>query len=280
MVSQKIQSTFQLIFKIFFLTYSLSPQSQLHKFLENGFYGLLIFPISIINLTILLPVLINFPETSVLSIGNILITMARAINFIIFGKLKKPLLKKFFIQTDKLINEIEFYTKTDIDITLYRRKSNLRLAATVASILYLYLKSVASMDQENLFEQISYAVFDVSTSYYSLWIFGTGLSINCTCIEIYVKLIFVLKQANYKYCGSFYLSYNQVFRNMELFYTIFDTTTVILVSSTFLSTVLGVLVMFKFKIIVYELILRLFLTVLVGIFLLEAGRYLDQGVSF
>lgn len=231
--------------------------------------------------------LVNFDaKLAMISIAELLITQFNAFNLLIFANIKKPKLKKFFAQTDKLIYQMEIHTHTKIGIHNYcRRISNLKLAAVVASILIQNLMGYPyhwGKMCHTWVDKTFYVVFSISTVYYNLWIYATGLIINCTCMEVYVKLICVLSQSYSKYpknLAGIYLICNQVCRNLDNFDTIFHTTTLILLSYAFLYSIVSFLVLQLGYSFPYDSFMFLFMWFLVVYALVHNGTYLSQGVS-
>lgn len=288
MASEKIEETFELTYKLFFVTLSFHSQTKLRKCLENCFYGLLIFPVSLMNLFFEVSLVNLDAKLALLSIGELLLTQFSAINILIFAKIMKPKLKRFFTQTDKLINQIEYYSKTKIGVHNYsRRISNFRLAAVVACNLIQFLVYLSNQvwgrqTKSSWLNKIFYFVFCFSNMYYnSLWIFGTGFIINCTCMEIYIKILFVLKLTKCKYRDNFYIRCNQAFRNIDNLYSIFDTAILLLLSYTFTNATASAfcLVCGIFGLKNADMILYVVLSFLVLCLLVQNGNKLFQGVS-
>lgn len=282
MSSAKIHHIFQSIYKLFFITYSLHALSKPRQILEYGFYGLLIFPISFINLIDEAPDVLSEPKIAIITIALLLLSQFSAFNFLIFGKIKKPKLKHFFIQTDKLIYQMEAHTNGKITFHNYfRRKSNFMFAVVAIFNLLVFYNNHFDWGNDSYsgVKTTVRVIFDISHVYFNLWLVGPCFITNCTCMEIYIKLIFVLKQNKCKYCQNFYLMYNRIFKNIDNFYTIFDTMTVVLIGYAFLD-----LIYCNFWIITYgnlssEFFLFLFVFVLVVFLLVQHRSYLFQGVS-
>lgn len=266
------------VYNLFFIAYSLHSLSNLRKVLGNCFYGLLIFPVSEINLIVDIPRVSSDPQLAVVTIAQLLLAQFSAFNFLIFGKIKKPILKRFFIHTDKLINQIEAHSKKEMKFHNYfRRKSNFKFAIVAIFVLQFLLRIF--MDYYDWGTSYTWVVFDISHAYYTLWFFGPTFIINCTCMEIYIKLFFVLQHNNCKYRENFYLICNQVFKNLDTFYTIFDTSTVIVLDNAFLDAIFFCFWFIEFGELSFENFLFLAVSVLAVFFFVQNGSYLFKGVS-
>lgn len=136
---QKLHQIFQPMYKVFFITYSLHSLCKPLKVLENCFYGLLIFPITFINTIQQVPSVILSPKIAIVTILDLLVAQFTAFNFLIFGKIRKPKLKLFFIQTDELISQMEAHTNSKIiSHNYFCRKIHFKFASIVIfSLIYL-----------------------------------------------------------------------------------------------------------------------------------------------
>lgn len=102
---------------------------------------------------------------------------------------------------------------------------------------------------------------------------------NSSCMEIYIKLIFALNQSSNKYCKKTYLICNRMFKNIEMFFTIFDTSTGIVIANAFLDAIYCCFSIIAFGELSFHNFSFLALSILVVFLYVQNGYFLLEGVS-